>query len=167
MFFIGHFGKKKNMITFDCSEELSGTAEIEFYLLSETSNWPVVVTDLTSGQVEFTPETYSIEGSIDDESIEIDASPKQSAEGMVWPIDISLRFITRSESMEQYLDQYQNKPGIVIAKLNNGFRKMYGTNEEPLFMTWKVDEGKKITDNAGTLINIKGETQQRPAYYTV
>lgn len=155
------------MISFNCEEQLSGIAELDFYLLSETSNWPIVVTDLTSGQVELTPEEYSIEGTIEDEGIEIDVTPKQSVEGTVYPIDISFPFITRSEAMEQYLDQYQNKPGIAIAKFNNGFRKMLGTNEEPLYMMWKVDEGKKITDNARTILNIKGETQQRPVYYTV
>lgn len=155
------------MISFNCSEQIPGFAELDFYLLSETSNWPIVVTDLTSAQVILNAETYSIEGTIDDESIEIDTNPKQSAEGMVYPIEASFKFITRSESMEQYLDQYQNKPGILIGKLNSGFRKMYGTNEEPLYLTWKVDEGKKVTDAAGTLINIKGETQQRPVYYTV
>lgn len=155
------------MINFNCSEQLPGIAELDFYLLIETYNWPVVVTDLTSAQVILTPETYSIEGTIDDESIEIDANPKLSAEGEVFPIEAAFRFITRSESMDQYLDQYKNKPGILIAKLNTGFRKMYGTNEEPLYMTYKVDEGKKVTDAAGTLINIKGETINRPVYYTV
>lgn len=154
-------------MNFNCEEQISGIAEVDFYLLSETANWPIVVTDLTSGQVELNPEVQSIEGTIDDESIEIEASPRNSAEGTVYPIDISFRFITRSESLEQLLEQYCNKPGIAIAKFNNGFRKMYGTNEEPLYMTWKVEEGKKVTDAAGTLINIKGEMQQRPSYYTV
>lgn len=154
-------------MNFNCEEQLSGIAEVDFYLLSETSNWPIVVTDLTSGQVELNTEINSVEGTIDYDSIEIDANPKQSAEGTVYPVDISFRFISRSESLEQLLDQYCNKPGIAIAKFNNGFRKMYGTNEEPLFMTWKIEEGKKITDAAGTLINIKGEMQQRPVYYTV
>lgn len=154
-------------MNFNCEEQLSGIAEVDFYLLSETSNWPVVVTDLTSSQIVITPEVNNIEGTIDDESIEIEATPKTSAEGTIWPIDISFRFITRSESMEQLGDQYCNKPGIAIAKLNNGFKKMYGTNEEPVYMTFRIDEGKKITDNAGTIINIKGETQQRPVYYTV
>lgn len=153
-------------MNFNCSEQLPGAAEVNFYLLSETSNWPVEVTDGTSSEVVFTPEEISIEGSIDDESINIDATPKQTAEGTVYTIDINFRFITRSESIEQLLEQYANQPGIVIAKLNHGFQKMYGTNEEPLYLSWRVDEGQKSTDNAGVIVAIKGETRNRPVFLT-
>lgn len=154
-------------MNFNCEEQLSGVAELDFYLLSETSNWPVVVTDQNASQIVITPEVNDIEAVVDEESIEIDASPKITAEGNVYPIEISFRFITRSESLEQLMEQYAKKPGIVIAKFNNGFCKLYGTNEEPLYMNWKVDEGKKVTDNGGTIVAIKGETRNRPVYYTV
>lgn len=153
-------------MTFNCEEQFPGAAQVDFYLLSETSTWPIVVTDNNSATVTITPEVVDVEGVIDDESINVSADPKQNAEGTVFDIDINFRFITRSESLEQLMDQYCNKPGIVIAKLNNGFQKMYGTNEEPLYMSWKVDEGQKVTDAAGTIVAIKGETRKRPVFYT-
>jgi len=153
-------------MTFNCSEQLPGAAEVNFYLLSETADWPIVVTDNNSASVTITPEVNDVEGVIDDESININADARQSAEGTVYPIDINFRFITRSESLEQLLEQYENKPGIAIVKLNTGFQKMYGSNEEPLYMSWKVDEGQKATDNAGTIVAIKGETRNRPVFYT-
>jgi hypothetical protein len=153
-------------MTFNCLEQLAGFAQIDFFLLTETSNWPLVVTDQTSAGITFTPEDIQIEGVIDDESISVQASPRQTAEGTVWDIDINFRFITRSESIEQLMEQYCNKPGVVVGKLNTGFQKLYGTNEEPLYMTWRVDEGQKATDNAGTIVAIKGETRNRPVFYT-
>ena len=153
-------------MNFNC-EQISGVAEVDFYLLSETANWPTVVTDLNSGQITITPEEVAIEGAIDPDSIEIEASPRVNAEGTTFPIEISFRFINRTESLEQLMDQYSNKPGVAIAKLNSGFRKLYGTDEEPLYMNYKVTEGQSVTDKAGTLVTIKGETQQRPVYYTV
>jgi hypothetical protein len=153
-------------MNFSCKEQIPGVARIDFYLLSETSNWPIEVTDLTSGSIILTPEINNVDGEIDYESINIDASPKQTTEGTVYPNDINFRFITRSESLEQLMDQYCNQPGIVIGQLNHGFQKIYGTNEEPLYMTWKVDEGQKTTDNAGTIVSIKGETRNRPMFYT-
>lgn len=153
-------------MTFNCLEQLPGYAQIDFFLLSETGNWPLVVTDQTSGQITLNPEVVDVEGLIDDESISVQVTPKQTAEGTVWAIDIDFRFITRSESLEQLMEQYCNKPGVVIGKLNHGFQKLYGTNEEPLYMTWRVDEGQKATDNAGTIVSIKGETRDRPVFYT-
>lgn len=153
-------------MNFTC-EQLSGFAEMDFFLLSETSNWPLVVNDKTSADIIFTPEFYDVDGTIDENSIDVNADPKKSAEGDVYPINISFRFITRSESMEQLMDQYQNKPGVCIGKLNNEFRKLYGTNEEPLYMSFKVDEGTKPEDSGAVIVTIKGETRNRPVYYTV
>ena len=150
---------------FSC-ESLPGIAELSFYTLDEVSNWPEILTDTNSGQIVIAPEPVSVDAVIDPDSIDIDVNPKQNAEGDVFDVNISFRFITRSEALEQLMDQYKNKPGIVIAKLNNEFRKIYGSNEEPLFMNYKVEEGKKVDDNAGTVINIKGETTKRPLYYT-
>jgi hypothetical protein len=153
-------------MTFSC-EQLSGFAGIDFYLLSETSNWPLVLTDQNSSQVFLMPEENGVEGAIDENSINVDANPKESAEGTVYPISISFRFINRSESLEQLLEQYSNKPGIAIGQLNSEFQKMYGSNEEPLYLSFRVDEGEKPDGNGAVIVTIKGETRQRPVYYTV
>lgn len=153
-------------MNFNC-EQLSGFAEMDFLLLTETSNWPLVVTDQTSSDIILTPEFYDIDGTIDENSIDVNVNPKKNAEGDVYDISISFKFITRSESIEQLMDQYENKPGICIGKLNNEFRKLYGTNEEPLYMSFKVDEGNKPEDSGAVIVTIKGETRQRPVYYTV
>lgn len=153
-------------MTFDC-EQLSGFAQLDFYLLSETDNWPVVLTDQNSSQVVLNPEPNNVKGTIDQDAINVDVNPKYSTEGTVYPVSISFPFITRSESIEQLLDQYENKPGICIGKLNTGFQKMYGTNEEPLYMNFRVDDGNKPDGNGSVIVSIKGETRNRPVYYTV
>lgn len=154
-------------MTFSCDEQLGGFAIMDFYLLEETDNWPIVVTDQTSSQVAISPYENDVEATVEPESIKANVNQKTGAEGSVWQIDISFRFITRSESLEQLLDQYQNKPGIAIGSLNTEFQKMYGNNLEPLYMNFEVDEGTKIDGNAAVEVRIKGETRKRPVYYTV
>ena len=78
-----------------------------------------------------------------------------------------MEFFTRSEALEQLLEQYENLPGIVHAKLNTGFQKIYGSDLEPLFLIYEVKDGKKIDDDAVTVIEIKGETAKRPVFYTI
>jgi hypothetical protein len=153
-------------MTFNC-EQIAGFGNLDFFLLSETSNWPLVLNDQTSAQLIFTPEINNVEGTIDADSINVDVVPKETADGIMYTNFISFKFITRSESLEQLLEQYQNKPGCCIGDLNTGFRKIFGTNEEPLFLTYRVDDGQKPEDNAGITVTIKGETRKRPAYYTV
>lgn len=154
-------------MTFNCDEQLGGFALLDFFLLEETSNWPIVVTDQTSAQVTISPYENNVEALVEPESIKVSVNHKTNAEGSVWQIDIGFRFITRSESLEQLLDQYQNKPGISIGKLNTEFQKMYGTNLEPLYMTFEVDEGTKVDGNSAVEVRIKGETRKRPVFYTV
>lgn len=151
---------------FNC-EQLSGFAEIEFFLLEETSNWPIELTDQNSSSVILSPYENDVEGTIDEDSINVDENPKESAEGEIYQINIQFRFITRSESLQQLLDQYKNKPGIAIGKLNSEFQKMYGTNEEPLYLSYRNDDGNKPEGNGAIIVTIKGETRKRPVYYTV
>lgn len=148
---------------FYCNEQLSGFSEIHFLLLSETSNWPVVLTDQTAAQIIITPEVYDVDAAIDDESINVDVKEKAKDR---FDINIQFTFLVRSEALEQMLDQYKNQPGIAIGCLNNNFKKMYGSNLQPLYLSFEVDDKSKIDDKGLTAIRITGETRKRPVYYS-
>jgi len=38
--------------------------------------------------------------------------------------------LTRSEALEQLLDQYANSPGVALVKYYNGFTKLFGTKDD-------------------------------------
>ncbi|UOX32407.1 hypothetical protein LXD69_10120 [Flavobacterium sediminilitoris] len=154
-------------MTFDCKEILGGFAEIDFYLLTEVSNFPRILTDQNSNQLVFTPEEFSVDASIKPDSISVNVNKKQGASGIIHQITIKMEFFTRSEALEQLLEQYEKLPGIVHAKLNTNFQKIYGSDLEPLYLVYEVNDGKKIDDDAVTTIEIKGETAKRPVFYTV
>jgi hypothetical protein len=165
---IRQFYKNKfdEIMNFTCDEKLPGFAELELFLLDETSNWPFVVTDTNSRHIVFTPFENDVEAIIDPDSIKANINPKQSGDGEIQQIDISFRLITRSESLEQLLEQYANKPCVGRGKLNNDFQKLYGTNREPLYMNYEVNDGTKVDGESYTEVRIKGETRKRPVYYT-
>lgn len=150
---------------FCCNEQLGGAASISFYLLTETSNWPLVLTDTNSSQIVFTPEENNITGNIKDNSISIKDTPRQGPYGDQWPIDLRFVYLTRGEAMEQLLEQYANLPGVAIVCLNDGTKKVYGTNKQPLYLRWENDYGEKMDDNHGVIIRITGEMMQRPVFY--
>jgi hypothetical protein len=154
-------------MNFNCSEVLGGVAELDFYLLTETSNWPKILTDQNSSQIVFTPETVSIDAVVKPDSIKITVNKKNGPEGTIYQISIKMEFITRSEALEQLMDQYENKPGAVLSKMNNEFQKIYGTDSEPLYLNYEVNEGGRPDEDNGTIIEIKGETRTRPVFYTV
>jgi hypothetical protein len=153
-------------MNFTNDEKLPGFAEFELFLLEETSNWPFVVTDGNSKDIVFTPYENDVEAIIDPDSIKVDVNPKQSPEGEIQQIAISFRCITRSEALEQLLEQYANKPCVGKGKLNNDFQKLYGTDQEPLYMNYEVNDGTKVDGDSYTEVRIKGETRKRPVYYT-
>lgn len=148
-------------------EQLGGFDTVEFFLLSETANWPIVVNDQTAAQITHIQSLLDTVGVIADGSIDVNISPKQSAEGTIYPTDVVFSFSNRTEALENYLDQYQNKPVVVIAKLNTGIKKLYGTKDEPLILNYKIDDGKKPEDMGVISVSIKGETRNRPVFYNV
>jgi hypothetical protein len=155
----------KKIMNFTCTEKLAGFAEFELFLIEETSNWPLVITDTNSKNVVFTPYENDVEAIIDEDSITVDVNPKQSSDGEIQQISISFRLITRSEALEQLLEQYANKPCVGKGSLNNDFRKLYGTNDQPLYMNYEVNDGTKVDGDSYTLVRIKGDTRKRPVYY--
>jgi hypothetical protein len=154
-------------MTFNIEEQLAGWAAVEFFLLEETSAWPVVVTDENAGTIVLTPEVNDVDGTIEPDSIIISDDPKDDASGQLWPIDIRYRFLARNAAMEQLLEQYANKPGIVRGCGNDGNRKQWGTNQEPVYMTYKNAYGTKRQDAHGIDITIKGDLSSRPVYFSM
>lgn len=148
-------------------EQLGGFDTVQFFLLSETANWPIVVNDQTASQVTHVASLLDNYGVIANDTIDVNITPKQSAEGTIYPTDVVFVFSNRTEALENYLDRYQNKPVVVIAKLNTGVKKLYGTKEEPLILNYKIDEGKKAEDLGIISVSIKGETRNRPVFYNV
>ena len=148
-------------------EQLGGFESIAFFLIAETSNWPIVLNDETAGLIVHSDSFLDDFGVITDGSIDVNIIPKQSAEGTVYPIEVLFTFLNRTQALENYLDQYQNKPVVVIATLNTGLKKIYGTPLEPLFLNYKIDEGKKAEDPGVISVSIKGETRNRPVFYNV
>lgn len=154
-------------MTFDCKEQLAGVATLDFYLLTECDNFPEVLTDVNANEVTYDPEINNVEATIQPDSITTNFNNRVSANGELWQPNLSAKFITISEALEQLLDQYANKPGIAILCLNNGFKKMVGSNLEPLYLNYTTNEGATIDDsNASTTITITGKMRQRPVYIT-
>lgn len=154
-------------MTFNCDEQLSGVAQIDFFLLEETDNWPVIISDSNSAQIEFYPSVHSVDAAIKPDSISVNCNKVTKPSGIVFQTTIKMDFLTRSEALEQLLEQYENKPGVVLAKFNNEFQKIYGTNIEPLYLVYEDMPGTKIDGDGATTIEIKGETAKRPVFYTV
>ncbi|WP_158962354.1 hypothetical protein [Myroides fluvii] len=148
---------------FNCTEQLSGIYTIDFYLMEETTNWPIHLSDRSASQIVFTPEEHAIEATIAPNSFKNDSKSKDD----LYEIDLSYTILTRSEALEQLLDQYVNQPGIAVVKYYNGFTKIFGTDQEPLLLTFQVDDGTSIESKSGIEIVIEGTQRNRPIYYTI
>lgn len=152
-------------MTFNSEEQLAGFTSVDFYLLEETAGWPEVLTDITAAGVLLTPEDVEVDGSIVPESISVNDVPANGDQGDLWPISITFTYKYRGAAMEQLLEQYANKPGVALTCLNDGTRKMYGTNEEPIYLQWGNAYGQKMEDQNGVAITLKGTQSQRPVFY--
>ncbi|RZJ71094.1 putative Ig domain-containing protein [Flavobacterium sp.] len=151
-------------MVFSIKEQPSGFSALHIFLLEETSNWPVVLTDKTAAFVVFTPMDSNVEAEIDEDSISVKTTERRKD---LFEIDIRMQFITRSQCLEAHLDKYKNRPCVVVGCLNNRFQKIYGSDLQPLYLSIEIDDMEKPEDKGATKLKIVGETRHRPVYYMV
>ncbi|MDM1441900.1 hypothetical protein HX056_00920 [Myroides odoratimimus] len=147
---------------FYCEEQLSGIETIDFYLLSETSNWPVHLSDRSSAQILFNPEVHNIEATIKENSFKNGTKQK----GDIYEVELTYSMLTRSEALEQLLDQYANTEGIAVVKYYNNFTKVFGSDVEPLLLSFDINDGTSPESESGINILIQGIQRNRPVYLT-
>ena len=121
-------------MNFNCKEQLAGFAEADFYLLTETSNWPEVLSDVNAHLVTYTPEVNGVAATLVPDSISSNIKSTKTDKGELFKPLVRFDFITRSEALEQLLEQYKNKPGVLVLKTNDGTKKIVGSNLEPIYL---------------------------------
>lgn len=153
------------MSTFFSCEQLSGISNIDFYLLEEVTNFPITLTDNNSAQLVFDLLPSNIIATVDEESFVEDVKPKFSTNGDIYEISLKFNFITTGQAIENSLNYYRNKPGIAIVTYYTDEKKLFGTDEEPLFMQFAPKRGSFITDKAHISVEITGVSRTKPVYY--
>ena len=146
-------------------EQLAGITNIEYYLLTEVSNFPIQLSDANANQLVFATAPQNLIATVDEESFADDSRVKEGNSGDLYEIALKYNIITRGKQLEQLLDVYKNKPGIALVRYYDGSAKIFGTNEEPLFMKFTPRNGSTITDKAFVNVEIQGITRNRPVYF--
>ncbi len=146
-------------------EQLAGIKKIEFFLLTEISNWPILVTDQNAKEIVLNLNVDSISATVDEKTISNKTKKKQTNSGDLYEVSLEYNILTRSKDLEQMVERYQNKPGVAIVSYYNGYKKLFGTNDEPIFLSYGETNGSTIDDKASVDVSITGVTRTRPAYY--
>nr|WP_297306393.1 hypothetical protein [uncultured Flavobacterium sp.] len=146
-------------------EQLAGIKKIEFFLLTEVGNWPVLITDNNANQLVFSLSADTLAATVDEKTISDKTKRKQTNSGDLFEVNLEYNILTRSKDLEQMVEKYQNKRGVAIVSYYNGFKKIFGTNEEPIFLSYGETPGSTIDDKASVDVSISGVTRTRPAYY--
>lgn len=149
---------------FSCKEMVGGYQKVIFYLVEETSGWPTVLTDYNSKDLVFTPNPAVIDGQIEQNSIRVRQRQRTTANGLEFTNTVEFVFNTQSQTLEELLDQYQQKPGVVEVVDNNGLRKIYGSNQHPMYLNFETATGRNPEDGISTAIEITGKSRQRAVY---
>lgn len=148
-------------------EQLAGIKKIEFFLNTEISNWPVQITDANASELVFDLNAESLAATVDEKSISDKTKKKQTNSGDLYEVSLEYNILTRSKDLEQMVEKYQNKPGVAIVSYYNGYKKLFGTNDEPIFLSYGENHGSTIDDKAYVSVEIKGVTRTRPTYYVM
>lgn len=151
-------------MNFLVEEQIGSFKSIQFYLLSETSSWPKIITDANSNKIIFTEGTDPIEITPIGENQSIKENPKKNPAGIYYNVDGGLTFQSHSKALAQQLDVYQDRDCVIIVDYFTGERKLFGTNTHPLRFLYNMLSGKKMEDFTGINISLKGKTTHRAVY---
>ena len=150
--------------TIDKYEETGGWLNLQFATLEELIFCPEIVTNKNAN-------TIQIEGSEDTidivpipERFMVNVTPRKTKQGTFYNISITLDFPYQAKDIDDYLNIYKNKKGIVIGTTTNSKIKMFGSKNHPLNFSYQEINGKKLEDSSITRINIKGNIPQKPVY---
>jgi len=149
---------------FNCIEQIGGYKNVRFYTLDETTNWPSVLNDANSEQIEFNSNEVAVDAILEPDSIRVSDEPKAKDPGELYEIDIEFVFNMQSEALEKLLDQYKNYFGVCEVCKIYGQRKLYGANRYPLRMTYSTENGRRPEDGQKTIVKITGNAPKRAVY---
>src|SRR5690606_12921611 len=135
------------------------------YQYTEHSTFPIILSDFNVNQLVFETAPLILIAKVDEECFAYDSRIKEGNSGDLYEIALKYNIITRGKQLEQLLDVYKNKPGIALVRYYDGSAKIFGTNEEPLFMKFTPRNGSTITDKAFVNVEIQGITRNRPVYF--
>ena len=151
-------------MVFNCQEQIGGFKNVRFYILEETANWPVVLTDENSSQIEFNPNDVAVDAILEPDSIRVSDEPKANDPGELYEVDIEFVFNMQSEALEKLLDQYKNYYGVCeVCKIFDQ-RKLYGADRYPLRMNFFTENGRRPEDGTKTIVKITGNAPKRAVY---
>lgn len=149
---------------FNCIEQTGGFKNIKLFTLEETDNWPLVLTDNNSNEVEFNPNDAAVDAILRPGSIKVEEKPEIEEAGELWEVEIEFIFSMQSQALQQLLDKYKNHPGVVEVCKHYGQRKLYGTDKHPLRMHYELLNGEDFEDGQEIKIIIEGNVPQRAVY---
>ena len=151
-------------MNFTCCEQIGGFKHLDVFLLEETSNWPCVVNDRNSHQINIDPNDAPVCASVLPESIRVTENSRRTEAGTRYDIEITFEYNVHSSLLEYYLDQYAAHPVIVEVCKNFKQSKMYGTDKSPLYLTYENKNGRRPEDALVIEVTIKGTTTTRPIH---
>jgi hypothetical protein len=145
-------------------EQTGGWLNLQFATLDEVKYCPQILSNENANLVEIegTPDTIDVLPI--PERFSVNVTPRKSKIGTTYSITISLDFPHQSASIDNYLNAYKNKRGVVIGTTTNQKLKMFGSKNFPLDFSYQEINGKKLEDSAITRITISGNIPQKPVY---
>ena len=145
-------------------ETTGGWLNIQFATLSELKVCPQIVTNENASLVQIQGTSDTLDVLPIPERFSVNVTPSKSKIGTTYNISISFDFPHQSASIDNYLNAYKNKRGVVIGTTTNYKLKMFGSKNYPLDFSYQEINGKKLEDAAITRITIKGNIPQKPVY---
>jgi hypothetical protein len=150
-------------MNFHCPEQTGGFSKLQIFLVeSETSNWPVVLTDINSFQVNFNDtETFTAEV---DEKIRVVERSKPDSNGEIWDIAITIDFITQNRNFDFVLDQYKTLKTVAVVTKTFNQQKIYGSDQFPLQFFYETINNENPEQGVITRVTLTGKQPFRPVY---
>ena len=144
------------------TENSGGYARLEIYKISDVADCPSTITPYNVLGITFNQPTEPIDVFPVGDSIFVKEPPRERPAGVEYSISAGFTAKYQNPALHQEFEQLFNIPVMFVAVKRDGSKKVYGSTLYPLRFSYEPLNGKKLEDDHGFKITVKGKTPQRP-----
>lgn len=146
------------------SETIGGWQSLQIANLDEVTFCPAILTNKNAHKISITGRSDTMDFLPSIETGAVSVRTVRTSSGYAYRIKITIEINYASPEIDDYFNFYQNKKVVVLGIDNMNRFKFYGSKTSPLFFNFSVNVAKNQEQSSKTIINIEGETTQKPVY---
>jgi len=152
------------LINISPKEQPGGYKFIQIITIDEIVNCPEFLTNRNALQFISSPNSETIDVIFIDDNLKITEKQSRTASGILYTINCQIDIADQSSDLDDFLQKRVFKNILLIAEKTYNQKKLYGSKNAPLKMSFEQINGKTPEEGSITRLRITGKIVQKPVF---